>query len=313
MSKLIPRTEIYDLYWYFAHERNEIFYRKLNGDPQPWTEDPILQEYKFTNTYRVNDRVSQFLLRNVIYNGKEYSPEDTIFRIVLFKLFNKESTWVELEKKFGEITLDNYDVNAYADLLDKVQEVEPIFSNAYMLRPIHGKAESKHKNYLIYFEKIFRQQNLAEKILKCKNMREAFDILNKMNYFGNFLAYQYATDINYSEAVDWQETDFTIPGGGALRGIGKVFESLNGMDPSAAVWHMYENQEEEFAKRGYEFRKLGGKRRMQPIDCQNVFCEVDKYCRVAHPELKTGNVKIKAKYTTPKPKIDYLYPPKWKL
>lgn len=313
MSKLTPREEIYDLYWYFAHERNEIFYRKLNGEPKPWTEDPILREYKFTNTYRVNDRVSQFLLRNVVYNGKKYSAEDTIFRIVLFKLFNKESTWQELEKGFGEITLEDFDVDAYSELLDEVRRREPIFSSAYMLRPTRSQYNSKHKGYLAFFEKIFKEEGLAKKIAGAKNMREAFQIMNKVPFFGNFLAYQYATDINYSEAVDWQETDFTIPGGGALRGIDKVFKSLNGMDPSAAVWHMFDHQEEEFAKRGYNFHKLGNKRPMQPIDCQNVFCEVDKYCREAHPELKSNCVKIKAKYTTPKPPIEYMYPPKWNL
>ena len=84
------RQEVYDLYWYFACERQNIFWRKLEGKEPPWTEDEILQEYKFCNSYRVNDRVSQYLLKNVIYNGKTYDNDDTIFRIILFKLFNKD-------------------------------------------------------------------------------------------------------------------------------------------------------------------------------------------------------------------------------
>ena len=51
------RQEVYDLYWYFACERQNIFIKKLNGEPAPWTKDLILQEYKFCNSYRVNDRV----------------------------------------------------------------------------------------------------------------------------------------------------------------------------------------------------------------------------------------------------------------
>lgn len=58
------RQEVYDLYWYFACERQNIFIKKLNGEPAPWTKDLILQEYKFCNSYRVNDRVSQYLLKN---------------------------------------------------------------------------------------------------------------------------------------------------------------------------------------------------------------------------------------------------------
>ena len=95
---MIKRQEIYDLYWYFAYERQNIFIKKLNGEEPPWTEDPILQEYKFCNSYRVNDRVSQYLLKNVIYNNKVYKDEDTLFRIILFKLFNKESTLLVTKK-----------------------------------------------------------------------------------------------------------------------------------------------------------------------------------------------------------------------
>ena len=82
---MIKRQEIYDLYWYFACERQNIFIKKLNGEPSPWTTDEILQNYKFCNSYRVNDRVSQYLLKNVIYNGKKYSDADMIFRIICGK------------------------------------------------------------------------------------------------------------------------------------------------------------------------------------------------------------------------------------
>ena len=60
------RQEVYDLYWYFACERQNIFWKKINGESAPWTNDKILQEYKFCNSYRVNDRVSQYLLKNVV-------------------------------------------------------------------------------------------------------------------------------------------------------------------------------------------------------------------------------------------------------
>ena len=113
------RREVYDLYWYFACERQNIFIKKLNGEPAPWTKDLILQEYKFCNSYRVNDRVSQYLLKNVIYNGKSYSNEDMLFRILLFKLFNKESTWELLLNNFEDINLKNFNFNEYSSVLEK--------------------------------------------------------------------------------------------------------------------------------------------------------------------------------------------------
>ena len=45
-----------------------------------------------------------------------------------------------------------------------------------------------------------------------------------------------------------------------------------------------ERQEDEFERLGLRFRDLWG-RRLQLIDCQNLFCEVSKYARVKHPEI----------------------------
>src|SRR4051812_39503475 len=86
LAPAIP-TVIYDTYWRFATERQNLFFRRHNGDEFPWTEDPILRTYKFTNAYRASDRVSQYLIRNVIYKGDQ-SPKEVFFRTILFKLFN---------------------------------------------------------------------------------------------------------------------------------------------------------------------------------------------------------------------------------
>ena len=45
----VPRPRIYDLYWYFASERQQMFARRVEGEPGPWTDDPILREFKFCN------------------------------------------------------------------------------------------------------------------------------------------------------------------------------------------------------------------------------------------------------------------------
>ena len=82
-------TVVYDTYWRFAAERQAIFYRKLDGLPAPWTADPILGRHKFTNAYRASDRVSQYLIRRVIYEGDQ-TAEEVFFRTILFKLFKQD-------------------------------------------------------------------------------------------------------------------------------------------------------------------------------------------------------------------------------
>ena len=36
----VPRPRIYDLYWYYASERQQMFTRRVTGEPGPWTDDP---------------------------------------------------------------------------------------------------------------------------------------------------------------------------------------------------------------------------------------------------------------------------------
>lgn len=311
---MLKRQNIYDLYWYFAYERQNIFIKKQNGEPSPWTNDPILQEYKFCNSYRVNDRVSQYLLKNIIYNGKTYSKEDMLFRILLFKLFNKESTWELLITKLGDITLSNFDFNKYSKILtEAIEKNIKIYNDAYIscANKAYGY-NHKHDNHLSLLKQIFIIDKSHLKILESKTMQEAFNILKSYPLIGNFMAYQLVTDINYSDIVNWREDEFTIAGPGSLRGIKKCFIDTGNKTNEEIIEYMYEHQEEEFKRLNLNFKRIGN-RPLQLIDCQNIFCELDKYCRVAFPDLKSNRTKIKKKYSPKNNKIEYIYPPKWKM
>lgn len=308
------RQEIYDLYWYFACERQNIFWKKVKGEFAPWTDDKILQQYKFCNSYRVNDRVSQYLLKNVIYNGKQYSNEDMLFRIVLFKLFNKESTWELLFNHFHDITLSTFYLKEYSNILENaISKGIRIYNDAYI--SCANKAfgyDRKHDNHLALLQKMFREDKIQDKILQCKTMEEAFNIIKSYPLIGNFMAYQLVTDINYSDVVNWREDEFTVAGPGSLRGIQKCFIDKGKMTNEDIIRYMYEHQEEEFKRLNLDFKRIGD-RPLQLIDCQNIFCELDKYCREARPELKSNRTKIKKHYVFKEDRISYIYPPKWKI
>lgn len=308
------RQDVYDLYWYFACERQNIFWKKLNGDEFPWTNDEILQTFKFCNSYRVNDRVSQYLLKNVIYNGKTYSSEDMIFRIILFKLFNKESTWELLLNNLGDITLSTFNIPKYSNVLENAISCGiKIYNDAYISCATKAFGfDRKHDNHLALLNKIFNIDKAHLKIISSNSMEEAFSIIKSYPLIGNFMAYQLVTDINYSDVVDWKEDEFTIAGPGSLRGIKKCFIDKCGMSNEDIIRYMYEHQDEEFKRLNLEFKRIGN-RPLQLIDCQNIFCELDKYCRQAIPSLKSNRTKIKKKYIPKKEKIIYIYPPKWNI
>lgn len=316
-SKLEPAkpTIVFDTYWRFAAERQEVFYRRLQGLCRPWSADPIIEEHKFTNAYRASDRVSQHLIRNVIYRDDLSSaPEEVFFRILIYKLFNKIETWSLLEKALGAITYEDYSFKQYDAVLAKaLSRGDRIYSAAYIMPP-GGRAfghAAKHQNHLKLLESMMHD-DLPSRLAGARRMQDAFELLLSYPTIGDFLAYQFVTDINYSEITNFSEMEFVMPGPGALDGIRKCFSSLGGLNEPEIIKLVAERQSDEFARLGLQFRTLFG-RRLQLIDCQNLFCEVDKYARVAHPEITglTGRKRIKQKFSPITRPINFWFPPKW--
>lgn len=308
-------TQAFDTYWKFAALRQEVFFSRYEQKPPPWSNDPIIREYKFTNAYRASDRVSQYLIRNVIYQGDE-SPQNLFFRIILFKLFNKIETWELLESQLGEIRWDTYSYKRYEDILTTAMlSGVTIYSAAYIMASGHLMfgVERKHQSHLKLLEMMISEK-VPERLLECKNMRQGFELLRSYPLIGDFLAYQLITDINYSELTSFTEMEFTMPGPGAKDGIRKCFSSLGGLSEVDIIRLMADRQEHEFSRLNIDFKSLWG-RRLQLIDIQNLFCEVDKYSRVKHPNIVgiSGRTRIKQKFKRHTEIIKYFYPPKWGL
>ena len=308
------RQEIFDTYWRFATMRQEVFFNKINNVAPPWTSDPIINTYKFCNAYRASDRVSQYLIKNVIYDeNRSKNEEEVILRILLFKIFNKIETWEYIENKIGNhITLSNFDSSVYSDILQEAMNLEyAIYTSAYMsCASKEFGYDKKHQNHLALIDKMVVQDRVVNRIVKTKNLEAVFQIIQEYPLLGKFMAYQLATDINYSEIINFDENSFTIAGPGAERGISKCFVDTDGKTYTDIIHWMTENQEREFQRLGLNFQSLWG-RPLQAIDCQNLFCETDKYCRSAFPDLKSNRKKIKSKFTSTPQAIDYFYPPKW--
>ena len=315
LSRLSPAkpTIVYDTYWRFAVERQEVFFRRLEGCSPPWTDDSILSRYKFTNAYRASDRVSQYLIRNVIYEGLQ-SGEEVFFRTLLFKMFNKIETWEHLKASIGEVEYSSYSFETYDRVLSQaLASGRPIYSAAYIM-PSAGRAfgyAKKHRNHLKLIERMMDDE-VPQRVAGARTMRDAFGLLRSYPSIGDFLAYQFVTDLNYGEITDFSEMEFVVPGPGALDGIRKCFSDLGGLTEVDLIRVVTERQDEEFDRLGLRFRDLWG-RRLQLIDCQNLFCEVSKYARVKHPEVKgvSGRSRIKQVYRPTAEPVNYWYPPKW--
>ncbi len=315
MLQAFQPTIVFDSYLRFAVERQNIFWRRLEGQSAPWTCDPILLKWKFTNAYRVLDRVSQYLLREVINEGSQ-KEEELFFRIILFKLFNKIETWELLRSHLGEISWRTYDFDKYDSVLTQAMQAgKAIYSMAYVMpsgNTAYGEMK-KHRNHLRLLEHMM-QSDLPEKFSKAETLQSVYEQLLAFPSIGKFLAFQYAIDLNYSDLIDFSEMDFVVAGPGARDGISKCFAAGDKYTDEDIISLVCENQEDLFEHAGLEFRYLYG-RNLQLVDCQNLFCEISKYARIAHPEYSgvSGRTKLKQVHSPDLTPIELCLPQKWKL
>jgi hypothetical protein len=307
------REEVHRAYWHLASERQRVFERRIAGLPAPWTSDEIIARYKFTNSFRASDRVSQFLIRDVIYAEGDFTADDVLVRTVLFRLFSRPATWRAVEDRLGPIRRATLGDRRLPAILEELQARGPIYTGAFILcaNKAYGH-DRKFLNHLALLEHMLRER-LPATVARASSLHGVYEALAAYPLIGPFMAYQLAIDINYSELTDFSENDFTVPGPGAERGIRKVFGDVSRRDMSDVIYRTVAEQERACAHYGFMAPRLLGKRPLHAIDCQNLFCELDKYARVAFPELRSNRSRIKATFKPSSEPLPLFYPPKWGL
>lgn len=307
---------VFDTYWRFAAARHDVYLKRLRGEPPPWTTDSIIGSFRFTNVYRATDRVSQYLIRNVIYTG-DPSADEVAFRILLFKWFNRVDTWQLLTERLGPLRLATFDPSAAERVLTAARAAgRPVYSAAYILPPVPEAAGPKHAGHISLTMRML-EAGITEHIQRVGCLQGVYEWLRRSPGVGPFLAYQMAIDLNYSPIIDYDEDEFVVPGPGALDGLSKAFPDASSRDAATLIEITKNEQQEHFRRLALDFPGLFG-RPLKLIDCQNLYCELSKYARVAHPDTPgvAGRTRIKQVYrATPSalPLPPPVFPPKWAL
>lgn len=311
----VPRNVAFDKYWQFAAERHRSFQKRVSGEPGPWSDDEIIQTYKFCNVFRAADRVSQYLIREVAYHREPCSPQDRVFQIVAFRTFSKIETWQSVCSSLGrQSMLEDLGSGAFVRALDEARaENGGLYTGAFILCATDAYGQGlKHRNHVELFKEMFLINSLGDDVRRAGSLQTVVELLHAYPLMGDFMSYQIAIDLNYSTLIDFGENDFTQPAPGALRGIKKCFVSLGSYTPSEIIHWMVERQDQEFARLGLTFTGLWG-RPLLAIDAQDLFCETDKYCRVALPELTSARSRIKSRFSPRADSIQLFFPPKWRI
>lgn len=315
LSPPVARRGVYELYWMFASRRQAAFERRLAGDQRPWTDDPILNTFKFCNVFRATDRVSQYMIREVAYAPDAGAFADRVFQIVAFRTFSNIRTWNGIRARLGgPPKLNDLRSGRFERALDEVKAANGgLYTGAFILCATKAYGfDQKHRNHVALFRHMFSDGRLDEAVRGANSLEAVVRALEKFPLMGPFMAYQTAIDLNYSDMLGFDENDYTQAGPGALRGLRKAFHTLGDYSPSGTIRWMVERQEAEFQRLGFRFDGLFG-RKLHAIDCQGLFCELDKYCREAVPALASNRSRIKARFVASPEPIELFFPPKWGL
>ena len=203
-----------------------MYHRRLVGCTAPWTTDPILAAYRFTNTYRAADRVSQYLMREVQYHpDRKQLPVEIFFRTIMFKIFNKIETWETLEQAHGPLEWATVDLDDLDSTLSQMlARGSRIYSAAYIMPAPHFGAVRKHTNHLKLLETMIADC-LPDRLQQAPDLGSVYEAIARYPGLGRFLSFQFTIDLNYSDLLRFNESDFVVAGPGAIDGIAKCFHS----------------------------------------------------------------------------------------
>lgn len=305
------RTEALDVYWEFADTRLDIYRARIKSGQALRANDPVMAEHRFTNTFRACDRVSQYLITQVIYDRPERSFVDEFTRTILFKFFNRIDTWEAIQSSIGTIDAEAVLSGRVEPVLRRLTEARQVYSAAYIMPPPRHLTGPKAVRHAALLARML-VDGTVDRVRESKSVAEVFAALREVPSLGPFLAFQYSIDLCYGPTLNHDENEFVVPGPGALRGMRKCYSDFGDYSPTEAIRFTQERMEAETSRIGVDAPDLWG-RPPQLIDLQNVFCEVDKYTRVARPDLSRDvpGSRIKQRYRVDARPLSSWFPPKW--
>ncbi|KAI8996543.1 hypothetical protein BD414DRAFT_478341 [Trametes punicea] len=303
-----------DTFFTFVSERHRIHQRRLAGKPPPWTNDTILATYPFTNVFRVYDRVTQYVLRNVIEKGDQGLHEQC-FRVMLFRSFNKIETWELLTSHFGDITWRDFNVSAYEDVLLKEHQENALYGHAYIIPSSRLGGRANASNHLRLVQ-LMMEEDLPRQLQKLRHLKDAHGRICLFPGMGDFMALQLALDLNMTPHFNYSEDEWVALGPGSLECIRKMFgPSIRGFE-FEALRYLHESQHTHFARlhiRPPDIPRLPGRTPgLSMVDLEHALCECEKYSRAYHPSIKGKRQRVAKRVFVPRPEpITADVPPHW--
>lgn len=268
--------------------------------PAPWTNNPILQEYRFTNVRREHDRETRWVIDTICSIPEDaMSWASKICNLILFRVINKSETC----KQFMPINFDNgVDWDKIYTYVESKPNDYAFFTNAFntggvkramcaalgYISSYYDPMKGVKPIYAVirYIEELYHKEDFIATLGNCTTAEEFVNTLQTLDGIGYFLAYQIFVDVTYCPESLWSENEFVVAGPGARRGLDLIFKNKDGMSYAESLFWLRDhwvdicnwlelpwNPDEIFTDLPKEDRY------MNVMSLQNCHCEISKYIR----------------------------------
>ena len=272
-----------DLYFYWIHERETIrIAKEVERKPQPWTDDPILQKFKFCQVFREDDRTTRWFKRH-IRNVWRDDPE-VLMATVIFRWFNFIETGRTLVRHNLHIEWDR------KKAIEEITKQDKWVTGAYIVKTpnrmdkVTGVAECISHMW-------GDREKLVDQILATESLEKSWEILRDYPYMGPFMAYEVITDLRHTyllrdakDILTWANA-----GPGAMRGLNRLAGRDLDFSRRSHPWNDEMRNLWEISRERLN-PNLIDLSRFEMREIEGGLCEFDKYSRILNEEGRTRSV-----------------------
>lgn len=274
--------QLIEKYFETATERYRIMLNKNHSAPKPWTEDKVLQTWRFCNVHREDDKTTRWFADNI--RNKITDPVHVSQATVAFRWFNR----IETGEKILDLLLDP--IWNEVEARRRLKDVQPLVTGAYIIKGMDGF--SKLDGVLECIK--WAVPKLREMVPRWGySLQGAWESLQSVAYLGPFMAYEIVSDLRWTPALN-QAIDINLwanAGPGCTRGLGWVvandptrfqYGSKSSQKEMLTVMQLIRNKHNYYwppSWKGWEMREV-----------EHWACEFDKYMRAEKGE------KLKRRY-----------------
>lgn len=172
----------YHDFFRFVREREQVRLRKEAGSLRPWTKDPILHEYKFTNVFRDHDWTTRKLQETFYGPHFNDSPYDILINAALFRYFGT----FEFAEAVGWQTFENFDFDGIVQTAaDRLSEGKRVFTGAYVITNQGIKAPKQEVVVYHFLKDLYIEAPSVVKMMqKTRNWQAVAAAMSKITGFG---------------------------------------------------------------------------------------------------------------------------------